>query len=96
MTGDRCRDSAFSIVNQGEAEIVEIYLRASGQTGNWGEDRLGERTLRRGERLRLDPGAGVHDVLLLTADGRAVAAMRQNACSLSVIRLEADGRLSLT
>ena len=92
----RCANTAFEIVNQSGVDVVEIYLRASGQTGNWGEDRLGDRMLRRGQRQRFDPGPGVHDVLMLTADGRAVAAMRQNACSLSVIRLEPDGRLSFT
>jgi hypothetical protein len=96
VSGGRCRDSSFKIVNRAEAEIVEIYVRASGQTGHWGEDRLGEAVLRRGAELQLDPGPGVQDILLITGDGRAMAAMRQNACSLATVQLEPDGRLTLT
>jgi hypothetical protein len=90
---NRCGDgSAFEVVNLSGATILEVYLRQSGGTG-WGEDRLGERALRRGERLSLDPGAGRVDLLLLRAHGRAFLAMRQDPCAISRVTLAPDDRV---
>lgn len=83
----RCaQGSAFFVENRSEIPIAEIYVRVTGATG-WGEDRLGERVLGRGERLDLDPGQQIVDVLMLTYDGRAQLAPRQNACVISWIRV---------
>lgn len=92
----RCREgSAFDIANLSAVPIQEVYLRQSGQTGGWGEDRLGSRVLRTRERLSLDPGIGRFDILILRADGRAFTAMRQNPCAISLVQLEADERITI-
>ncbi|MCK8787877.1 hypothetical protein M0638_26335 [Roseomonas sp. NAR14] len=90
--GERCRGmTALRIVNEAGVAVTELYLRPSGGTGGWGDDRLGEDTLPAGADLALDPGLGVWDVLLLRADGRAFLAMRQNACAINRLRLTAEG-----
>ncbi len=87
--------SAFEVVNLSASPIMEVYLRQSGGTGGWGEDRLGDRMLRTGERLPLDPGSQRVDILLLRADDRAFLAMRQNPCAVSLISLGADDRVAI-
>ena len=92
---DRCaQGSAFSVENRSDIPVAEIYVRVTGSTG-WGEDRLGERVLGRGERLDLDPGQQIVDVLMLTYDGRAQVAPRQNACVISRIRVNPDRTLEI-
>ena len=91
---DRCQfGSAFEVLNDSTVPIMEVYVRQSGGTGRWGEDLLGERVLRTGERIPLDPGSHRVDVLMLREDGRAFLAMRQNPCAIVRISLEADGRV---
>ncbi len=91
----RCSDgSAFFVENQADVPVTEIYVRITGASG-WGEDRLGVRVLDRGERLDLDPGQQIVDVLMVTNDGRAVLAPRQSACVISMIRVKPDRTLEI-
>lgn len=86
--------SAFIVENQADAPVTEIFLRVTGAVA-WGEDRLGERILAKGQTQEFDPGPQIVDVLMLRADGRAFLAARQDACRISAIRLNADGTLGL-
>ena len=74
---DRCQlGSAFEVVNDSAVPIMEVYVRQSGGTGRWGEDQLGERVLRTGQRIPLDPGSHRVDVLMLREDGRVTPRVR--------------------
>ncbi|MDB5413247.1 MAG: hypothetical protein JWR10_1582 [Rubritepida sp.] len=86
--------SAFVVENAAEVPVTEIFVRVTGSSA-WGPDRLGERILPRGERLELDPGQQIVDVLILTADNRALLAARQNACVISAIRVNGDRTLGI-
>jgi hypothetical protein len=92
----RCRDrSYFDVVNRSATPVLEIYIRRSGQTGNWGKDRLGDGVLAVGGRQRFDPGVGVFDVLLIRADGQAFLTMRQRSCTINAVELGQDDRVSV-
>ena len=86
--------SAFEVVNAGAEPIMEIYLRPASTSG-WGADLLGDAVLKTQERKQLDPGIGVYDLLLLRADGRSFTAMRQSACRINRVVLNADGTLRI-
>jgi hypothetical protein len=88
---ERCRRSDIVIVNDTSDLVREIYVRSSGSINGFGEDRLGAtQMLRPGERLALDPGHGVFDLLVLRAQGRPLALMRFNTCDTAALHLTED------
>lgn len=85
----------FDVVNRSRTPVLELYIRPSGQTGNWGKDRLGDAVIAPGGRMRVDPGLGVFDVLLLRSDGRAFLTMRQRSCTINAVELGANNELTV-
>jgi hypothetical protein len=93
---ERCPRSSIVIVNDSSDVVREIYLRSSGAINGFGEDRLGAtQLLRSGERLALDPGQGVFDLLVLRVKARPAALMRFNACDIAALHVTEDDVLAV-
>ncbi|HYF09635.1 MAG TPA: hypothetical protein VD970_18610 [Acetobacteraceae bacterium] len=87
--------SAFNVINRGQAPIVQVFLRPSGTTGGFEEERLRGRVLNPGQWIELDPGIGRYDVLVLRADGVGITALRQDPCRISEVALRADASVAI-
>jgi hypothetical protein len=96
LDSSRCPSgSAFTVVNRGQAPIVQVFLRPSGTTGGFEQDRLGGRALQAGQFIELDPGVGRFDVMVMRADGAGMTAMRADPCRISEVALRADASLAI-
>ena len=79
-------DPSFRLVNRDPAAVHEIYVSPTGSRA-WGADRLGQHVLipGRAARIGLPPGACLHDIRVVFADGRAVERRGVDTCATSQV-----------
>ena len=81
-------DPSFRLLNRGRSGVNEVYVSASGDD-SWGEDRLGDDTMRAGGTrvIRMPPGQCTYDVRVVFANGEAVEKRRLNLCTITDLRV---------
>ena len=82
--GGAQQSTAVYVANRSSQTIENIYLSPVGND-NWGEDRLGDKTLLAGGRIPLDPGMRngcAYDVRVVYADKESEEKRNQNLCEL--------------
>ena len=82
------KDPSFRLINRGRAEVNEVYASPSGDD-DWGDDRLGEDTVRAGASyvLRLPPGECTWDIRVVFANGNATERRRVDLCATTDLRV---------
>ena len=86
--GGQTDDPSFRLLNRGRSAVNEVYVSASGDD-TWGEDRLGDDTMRVGGQrvIRMAPGQCTYDVRVVFANGEAVEKRRLNLCGITDLRV---------
>lgn len=78
------QSTAVYIANRSSQTIENIYMSPVGND-KWGDDRLGDKTLLAGGRIRIDPGTRrgcAYDVRVVYADKESEERRNQNLCEL--------------
>ncbi|HYF07702.1 MAG TPA: hypothetical protein VD970_08775 [Acetobacteraceae bacterium] len=84
-------EGRFTLTNRTPTSIAEFYFRPAGGSG-WGLDRLGNRTLTRGQSISFRvSGEGRHDVRVVFANDRAAELMNINLCEVPLLAAEERG-----
>jgi serine protease Do len=86
----QAQSTAVYIVNRSEETIENIFLSPVGNE-EWGDDRLGDKTLLKGGRIAFNPGMAKgcsYDVLVVYADKHPEQRRNQNLCQLEEIVFE--------
>lgn len=79
---------SFLLTNRGHSVLSELYLSPTGDD-SWGENRLGDATLRVGssKTIRLPSGECLYDLRVVFTNGEANERRRVNLCDLIELRV---------
>lgn len=79
---------SFLLVNRGRSTLNELYLSPAGDD-SWGQDRLGDDTVRAGtsRTIRVASGDCLYDLRAVFANGEANERRRVNLCDLIELRV---------